>query len=178
MSMTFKGLRNRIYRFLVNHVYAGTSHFETKRILLQKMGYQIGEGTKIVGPLFCTGHLVIGKNCWIGKNLTINGNGTVSIGDNCDIAPEVTFQTGTHEIGTHQRRAGNGTNNNIHVGNGCWICVRSTVLGGVQIGDGCVIAACACVNAAVEPDTIVGGVPARVIRKLENDETIVAERHS
>lgn len=172
--MTLTGMRNRAYWFLVNHVYAGTKHFEKKRNLLKKMGHRIDEGTKIVGPLWCTGNLVVGKNCWIGKNLTINGNGTVTIGDDCDIAPEVTFQTGTHEIGTHQHRAGEGSNKDIRVGDGCWICVRSTILGGVHVDDGCVIAACACVAADVEQDTLVGGVPAKLIRKLTDDETVVA----
>lgn len=40
---------------------------------------------------FCTGTLCIGANCWIGRNLTVHGNGSVIIGDNCDIAPDVTF---------------------------------------------------------------------------------------
>lgn len=167
--MTLAGMKNRLYGFLVNHVYAGTRHFEKKRVLLQKMGHSIGQGTKIVGPVFCTGKLRIGQNCWIGKNLTVNGNGTVTIGDNCDIAPEVTFQTGTHEIGTHQRRAGAGSNRDIHVGSGCWLCVRSTVLGGVRIMDGSVVAACACVTADVEENTVTGGVPAKTIRKLTDD---------
>ena len=167
--MTLTGIKNRVYWFLVNRIYAGTKHFEKKRALLQKMGYSIGEGTKIVGPVHCTGNMVIGRNCWIGKNLTVNGNGTVTIGDNCDVAPEVTFQTGTHEIGTHQRRAGAGGNKDVCVGNGCWICVRSTILGGVHVDDGCVVAACACVTADVAQDTLVGGVPAKVIRNLTDD---------
>lgn len=173
--MTYKGLQKRMCMFLVNHVYSGTKHFEKKRRLLQKAGFTIGEGSKIVGPIFCTGQLIIGKNCWIGKNLTVNGNGTVTIGDCCDIAPDVTFQTGTHRIGTHGRRAGEGSNRDIFVGNGCWLCVRSTVLGGVRIGDGSVVAACGCVNKDVAQDTLVGGVPADTIRKLTDDQTIVTQ---
>ena len=167
--MTLTGMKNRIYWVLINHVYAGTRCFEKKRILLEKLGHQIGEGTKVVGPLFCTGRLVIGENCWIGKNLKVNGNAVVTIGSNCDIAPEVTFQTGTHAIGAHQRRAGSGFNQDIFVGDGCWLCVRSTILGGVHIGNGSVVAACACVSADVEQDTVVGGVPAKTIRKLTHD---------
>ena len=67
---------------------------------MRKLGHEIGEGTKIVGPIYCTGKIIIGKDCWIGKNLIINGNGSVRIGDNCDVAPEVSFQTGGHEIGS------------------------------------------------------------------------------
>lgn len=134
------------------------------------MGHEIGEGTKIVGPVYCTGRMVIGRDCWIGRNMTVGGNACVIIGDRCDIAPDVTFQTGGHRIGAHERRAGEGFCRDIVVGSGCWLGVRSTVLGGVTIHDGSAVAACACVNRDVEADTLVGGVPARQIRKLENDE--------
>ncbi len=165
--MTLYGCKRRIWLFLMNHIYAGTKNFEKKRILMQKLGHEVGEGTKIVGPVFCTGKLIIGNNSWIGKNLLVNGNGTVKIGDNCDLAPEVAFQTGGHEIGTSERRAGKGIEYSVCVGNGCWIGARSTILGGVHIGDGSVVAACACVCKDVENNLLVGGVPAKTIRRLE-----------
>lgn len=164
--MTLKGLKMRWHWFMINRFYTGTRHFEQKAAHLRKLGHQVGTGTKIVGPIECTGKLIIGSDCWIGKNLTVNGNGTVRIGDRCDIAPEVTFQTGTHHIGTHERRADEGYTGEIEVGSGCWIGVRSTILPGVHIGDGCMIAACACVARSTEEDTLNGGVPARPIRKL------------
>lgn len=166
--MTFRGLRIRWVNYCVNKRFAGTKpkYFEKKRALLNSIGHSIGVGSKIVGPVFCTGKLVVGENTWIGRNLTVNGNGTVFIGNNCDIAPDVAFQTGGHEIGDAQRRAGKGFNKDISVGNGCWIGARSSVLGGVKIEDSAVVAACACVCKDVEQNTLVGGVPARLIRKL------------
>lgn len=164
--MAFKGLRLRYVNLMVNKVYAGTKSFEKKRRLLNSIGHEIGEGSKVVGPVYCTGRLVVGKNCWLGKNLIVNGNGTVRIGDNCDIAPEVAFQTGGHEIGTSKRRAGEGFNKDIAVESGCWIGARSTVLAGVTIENGSVVAACACVTKNVESNTLVGGVPAKEIKKL------------
>ena len=157
--------------YLMNHVWCGTEkrYFERKRRFLIFMGHQIGEGTKVVGPVWCTGRLVIGKDCWIGKNLLVNGNGTVTVGDCCDIAPEVAFQTGGHRIGSAHRRAGKGVKFNIEVGNGCWIGARSTILGGVHVGDSCVVAACACVNKDVPANSLVGGVPAKIIRELSED---------
>lgn len=152
--------------YLVNKRYVGTKHFEKKRKLLNKIGFKIGEGTKIVGPIECNGRLVVGKNCWIGKNLKINGDGLVVIGDNCDIAPEVTFQAGTHDLGSASRRAGIGRHSYQLVGNGTWIGVRATIINDVKIGNGCVIGACALVNKDVSDNTVVGGVPARVIKEL------------
>lgn len=166
--MTFRGLKIRWVNLRVNKHLVGTKekHFEKKRRLLNSIGHDIGEGTKIVGPVYCTGKLVVGKSCWIGRNLTVNGNGTVTIGDNCDIAPDVAFQTGSHEIGTPERRAGKGYTRDVSVGNGCWLGAHSTVLGGVTVGNGCVVAACACVVSDVAENTLVGGVPAKEIRKI------------
>ncbi len=163
------GLKRRITLFLVNHIYKGTKHFEIKRKLLNNIGIEIGQGSKVVGPIECLGHLVVGKNCWIGKNLKVNGNGTVMIGDNCDIAPEVTFQTGGHKIGTPDRRAGEGLTCSQRVGNGTWIGGRVTIINNTCIGDACVIAACACVTHDIPNNCLVGGVPAKLIKVL-NDE--------
>ena len=167
MKKILKAIRRRYVMYLVNKIYVGTKHYEKKRKLLNKIGFRIGEGTRIVGPIECTGGLIVGCNCWIGKNLKINGNGAVVIGNNCNIAPEVTFQTGTHEIGDSVRRAGKGFNCCQRVGNGTWIGVRATVINHINIGNGCIVGACALVNKDVSDNTIVGGVPAREIKKLQ-----------
>lgn len=163
-----RSLKSNTVMFLVNHVLVGTRpyFFEPKRKMLNSIGHSIGKGTKVVGPIECYSKLEIGQDCWIGKNLKVNGNGTVKIGNRCDIAPEVTFQTGGHEIGSRERRAGNGLICNQVVGNGVWIGGRSTIIGDVTISDGSVVAGCACVVKDVEENTLVGGVPAKPIRKL------------
>lgn len=155
--------------FLVNRIFAGTRNqfWEIKRKLLNSIGHSIGEGTKIVAPLECYGILKIGTECWIGKNLKLNGNGTVVIGDRCDIAPEVTFQTGGHEIGSAERRAGAGQTYSQTIGDGVWIGGRATIIGKTTIGAGAVIAGCACVVNDVPENVVVGGVPAKTIRRLD-----------
>ena len=166
-KLHIKGIQRRWVLFLVNKIYKGTRKFERKRKLLNKIGCNIGEGTKVVGPIELCGMLVVGKNCWVGKNLKVNGNGAVTIGDNCDIAPEVTFQTGGHKIGDFQRRAGEGCVFHQSVGDGTWIGGRVTILNETKIGKSCVIAGCACVTKDVEDNSLVGWVPAKVIRKLD-----------
>lgn len=152
--------------FCINHIFAGTKFFKQKRNLLRFAGYEIGENTKVVGPFFCGGSLSIGKNCWIGRNFTVNGNGRVEIEDNCDIAPDVMFITGGHAIGDEQKRAGKGESYGIKVGKGTWICARATIAKEVRIGKGCVIASCACVISDVEDNVLAGGVPAKKIKNL------------
>lgn len=163
------GIHRSVNLFLVNHIFVGTKPFscKMKRVLLGGIGCSIGEGTTVVGPIECKGNIIVGKNCWIGKNCKVNGNGTVIIGDNCDLGPEVTFQTGGHAIGDRIRRAGQGESYHQVVGNGTWIGGRSTICNNTKIGEGCIVAGCACVVKDVEENTLVGGIPAKIIRKLE-----------
>ena len=159
----------RVTMYRVNVLLAGTKvkNFEKKRKLLNRLdNFDIGEGTKIVGPIEVLGRLTVGRDTWIGKNMMVNGNGLVTIGDCCDLGPEVTFQTGGHELGDAFRRAGTGIVAKQTVGSGTWIGGRSTIVNNVAIGDGCVIAGCACVTKDVPSNTLVGGVPAKLIREL------------
>lgn len=163
------GTYKKFVLYRVNVLLAGTKvkNFEKKRKLLNRLdNFDIGEGTKIVGPIEVLGHLTVGKDTWIGKDLRVNGNGTVTIGDCCDLGPEITFQTGGHEIGDSVRRAGKGVVLHQTVGSGTWIGGRSTILNNVTIGAGCVITGCACVTKDVPANTLAGGVPAKRIREL------------
>lgn len=139
---------------------------KVKKWLLKCAGIHIGANTTVVGPIECTGTLTVGDNTWIGKNFKVNGNGQVTIGSNVDIGPEVTFQTGTHEIGTGVRRAGKGYNCAQSVGNGTWIGCRVTVINETAIGESCIIAAGAVVTKNIESNTMVGGMPAKTIKTL------------
>ena len=73
------------------------------------------------------------------------------------------------------RRAGKGESYHITVGSGVWIGGRSTLLLNTSIGDGSMIAACACVSTDVPADTLVAGVPAKVVKEFE-DFAAVAQK--
>lgn len=164
-----EGIQYYINIWLVNRVFVGTSPrwFGVKRWLLNQLRtINVGENTKVVGPLFCTGQLSIGDNCWVGKNFTVNGNGSVEISDNCDIAPDVIINTGGHKVGCASRRAGEGVITHAKIGKGCWLCARSTIVNNVTIGDGSVVLPCSCVTKDVPSNAMVGGVPAKVVKML------------
>jgi maltose O-acetyltransferase len=169
--MRIKTIINRFRFHLVNHLLAGTDRYALKRKLLMKTGVKIGRGTKIVGPFYCSGDLTIGEDCWIGRDFTVHGNGSVVIGDRCDFGPEVALLTGGHEIGDRERRAGTGVSYKITIGNGVWVGARATIYNNINIGDSAVIAACACVREPVGNDTMVGGVPAKPIMELSHEDT-------
>jgi acetyltransferase-like isoleucine patch superfamily enzyme len=110
--------------------------------------------------------LQIGLNTAIGKRCVIDARGGITIGRNVNISSYVRLQTAKHLIDdpdfTHQYSP-------ISIGDRVWIAEGAIVLGGVTIGEGAVVAASAVVTKDVEPFSVVGGVPARVIRQRSHD---------
>lgn len=154
---------------LINTLLKGNRFWAVKRFLLNKSGCSVGKNTKIVGPIrmgVCA-DLFIGENCWIGENLCIYGNDRVTIGNRCDLAPNVCFATGTHIIGSHDRRAGDGYCKPITIGDGCWIGINSTFLSNVDISDGCIIAAGAVITRSFKEDCLIAGVPGKIVKTLD-----------
>lgn len=138
--------------------------FSIKRFFLRLIGVEIGKNVSINGHswFYGRGSIIIGSNTWIGvgcKFYSVMGK-VIEIGKNCDIAPEVIFVPGTHKLGTMERRAGEGYSMDIKIGNGCWIGARVTVLGGVTVGSGVMIAAGSVVQSDIPDNCLAAGVPA------------------
>jgi maltose O-acetyltransferase len=148
-----------------------TRFFSLKRFLLRRLGIQVGVGTNVCGAvkIYGGGKVAIGKDCWIGigTKFYTSTNYTIAIGDRCDIAPDVCFISGTHEIGSVERRAGTGYSDHITVGSGTWIGARSTVNGGCVIGEAAIVGSGALLLGKTYPGSnIFAGVPARILKEL------------
>ena len=151
----------------INYVY---HDFDEIRELFSKLiGMKVSDDFRLFPP-FTTD---FGKNIHLGKNVFINSGcrfqdqGGICIGDNVLIGHNVVLATLNHEENSQKR--GNLIPAPIKIGNDVWIGSNVTVLPGVKIGDGAIIAAGAVVTKDVAKNTIVGGVPAKYIRDIKMD---------
>ena len=109
----------------------------------------------------------LGDNFYSNYNLTILDVSIVRIGNNVKCGPNVSILTPTHPVDPTLRYDQLDNALPVTVGNGVWLCGSCTILGGVTVGDGSIVAAGAVVNKDVPPNTVVAGVPARVVKQLE-----------
>ena len=113
--------------------------------------------------IFEGGTLSVGNDSFINSNCKIRCHEAITIGDGCAISHDVTIMdSDAHYL--------NGSKNTkpVAIGNHVWIGTRVTILSGVTIGDGAVIAAGALVLSDVLPGSLVGGVPAKVLKDEVN----------
>lgn len=115
------------------------------------------------------GSIKIGHNFFANYNCFIHAKeSTIQFGNNCLLGPDVLIINSNHTIKkAHLIREQNDSCSPIIIGNDVWIGAKAIILPGVIVGDGAVIAAGAVVTKDVEPYTVVGGVPAKIIKERE-----------
>ena len=140
-----------------------------RRKLLRLLGAQLGPGTVIRGGgYFYGGKLTTGARCQINRGCYFDFTGSITFGNDVVVGHGVTFITAEHQIENAARRAGPVSGRPIVVQDGAWIGANSTVLPGVTIGRGAVVGAGSMVTKDISPNVVVVGVPAKVIRDLED----------
>lgn len=147
-----------VFNMIVTHVPSHT----VRRTLLRSLGASIGERTFILRGTTILGitNFTIGSGCNVGFRCMIDARESVTIGDHVAVASDTHFITASHDIDSADFAT---VVCPIRVEDFCWIASRATVLGGVTIGRGAVVAACAVVTHDVLPNHVVGGVPAKQI---------------
>ncbi len=116
-----------------------------------------------------------GRNIHVGDeflanyNVTILDISSVTMGDNVWIGPNTLITSVGHPVTPKGRRQHLGIAKPVTIGNDVWIGGNCTILPGVTIGNNVVVAAGAVVSKDVPDNCIVGGVPAKVIKEVEND---------
>lgn len=147
--------------------------YHTAGELRALFGELTGEPVDDSFGLFPPFYTDFGRNIRIGKNVFINSGccfqdqGGIELGDGCLIGHQVVIATLNHDL--DPRKRGGMVPAPVRLGKNVWVGAHATILAGVTIGDNAVVAAGAVVTGDVPPDTVVGGVPARVIKKIGAD---------
>jgi acetyltransferase-like isoleucine patch superfamily enzyme len=144
----------------------------TGKTVINNMGrIEIGDKCHLRGDhvpvelgTFPEGVLTIGDRCFINSGVSISAQKSVTIGSNCAIGNyTLIMDTDFHTIGDIWKMP---EGEPVIIGDNVWIAARVTILKGVHIGEGAVIAAGAVVTKDVPARTIAGGVPAKVLRAI------------
>ena len=139
---------------------------QVRNLLSRLFGREVDPTLRVFPPFYTD----FGKNITIGKNVFINAcchfqdHGGVELGDGCQIGHNVVFATLNHGLAPEERPTTHPAP--IVLGRNVWVGSNATILQGVTIGDNAVVAAGAVVTKDVPSDTIVGGIPARPIRRI------------
>lgn len=143
---------------------------EIRELFSRLSGKPVDPSFRIFPPFYTD----FGKNIHVGKNVFINAcchfqdQGGITLGDDCLIGHNVVFATLNHFIEPAERASMHPAP--IVLGKKVWVGSNSTILQGVTIGDNSIIAAGSVVTKDVPANTIVGGVPARILRHLDVKE--------
>jgi acetyltransferase-like isoleucine patch superfamily enzyme len=160
----------RILNYVTNYVVAAVPSFALRRWWLERVvGIDWGTGGALHLHCFIwmytprrvrENNVRFGKNVYINRGCTLDLRGTLTIGDNVSISPDVTVLTATH--GLNDPTFGI-EHHSVTIEDHVWIGTRALILPGVRLGRGSVVAAGAVVTRDVAPLEVVGGVPARHI---------------
>ena len=139
---------------------------EIRELLSRITDSSIDESVAVFTPLYINygKHTRIGKNVFINFNCTFLDLGGITIEDGVLIAPNVSILSEGHPVSPEKRHSLEV--GHIHIKNNAWIGAGATILKGVTIGENAIVAAGAVVSENVPDNTIVGGIPAKVIKTI------------
>jgi acetyltransferase-like isoleucine patch superfamily enzyme len=143
---------------------------ELRALFSRLIGQPVDESFGLFPPFYtdCGKNIHIGKNVFINMGCKFQDQGGIYIGDGALIGHNTVLATLNHAMSPNDR--GSMIPAPIRIGKNVWIGANATVLSGVTIGDGAIVAAGAVVTKDVPENTIVGGVPAKIIRHLTKEE--------
>lgn len=155
----------RLY-LLTNVGYVPSHRF--RNFWYRRAGVRLPKGSSMHwrARFFAPEGLSIGEHCTLGNDGFYDGRDGITIGDCVNIAAEVRIYTREHDIDSPDFAECGGP---VVIEDYVYIGTRVTILPGVRIGKGAVVASGAVVTKAVPPYMLVGGVPAKVIRERSHD---------
>ena len=135
--------------------------------LLRAFGLDVDPTSRIYPRCFFGGTKVhIGRHTFVNYDCFFDNSAAISLGANCSLGMAVLLCTSYHDVGGHGCRAGAVRGAPIVVEDGCWIGASSTLLPGITVREGCIIAAGSVVASDCEADGLYAGNPAKRVRDL------------
>ena len=138
-----------------------------RQLFSELIAQELPEGFILFPPFYSDFGLNIhvSEKAFINMGCKFQDQGGIYIGERSLVGHNVVIATLNHDLDSSKRA--NLIPAPVHIGKDVWIGANCTILPGVTIGDGAVIAAGAVVTKDVEPAVVVGGVPAKVIKRLD-----------
>ena len=132
------------------------------------------EGAFINPPFYCDygSHIKVGKNFFANYNCTIIDVAAVTIGDNCQMAPNVAIYTAGHPVYPTTRNSSYEYGKAVTIGDNVWLGGNTVVCPGVHIGSNVVIGAGSVVTKDIPAGVLAAGVPCRVIRPITEEDRL------
>lgn len=140
---------------------------EIRDIFSDLIGSEVDASLRIIPPFYTD----FGRNIKLGKHIFINhactfmDRGGITIEDDVKIGPKVNLITTNHPLNPSDRKATISTP--IWIKKNVWIGAGATILPGITIGENSIVGAAAVVTRDVPPNTVVVGVPAKIVKVLE-----------
>lgn len=160
--------QKRIYRY--NHL--PPEEWAQMDTLLREILGKAGKVVHIMPPFHCDYgyNIEVGENFFANYNFTVLDVGPVRIGDNAQIAPNVSIYTAGHPVHPDSRNSGYEYGIGITIGDNVWIGGNACILPGVTIGNNVVIGAGSVVTRDLPDNVIAAGNPCRVVRQITEED--------
>ena len=142
---------------------------EVRTAFSRLIGREVDESFLLIPPFYtnCGLRLHIGKHVFVNYDCSFMDVDDITLEDHVMVGPRVNLIAGGHPVDPAQRRQGVITHAPIVIKSHVWIGSAATILAGVTVGERSVVAAGAVVTEDVEPNCLVAGNPARVVKRLE-----------
>ncbi len=139
-----------------------------------------GNSLAVFAPFYCEYgvNIHVGKGCFVNYNCTFLDVSPITLKDNVWLGANVTLATPNHPFLPEERLPADYPDGHhdleysapITIEENCWICSSATICGGVTVGKNSIVAAGAVVTRDVPPNSIVAGVPAKVVREIDEED--------
>lgn len=165
---TMAAQHRRAVRLTAEYQTAYAQDADAARPILSELLGELAEGAHVRPPLSVDygTYIRVGRGTFINSNLTALDVAPITIGEDCQIGPNVQLLTPTHPLEPQLRRDKLEAAQPITIRDNVWIGGGAIILPGITVGENSVIGAGAVVTRDVPPNVVAAGNPARVVREL------------